>query len=86
MRIFVVTGFIIHAYIYAKRRKNKKERRLAIEQERRQYNALFNVRRCALRGLDEIAFRRIRSQFTEKILPCEIPQLVIPDVDRNHIL
>ena len=21
-----------------------------------------------------------------KILPCEIPQLIIPDVDRNHIL
>ena len=30
---------------------------MAIEQERRQYNARFNVRRCAYRGLNEIAFR-----------------------------
>ena len=26
-----------------------------------------------------------RSQFTEMILPCEIPQLDIPDVGSNHI-
>ena len=26
---FVVIGFIMHAYIYARRRKNKKDRRLA---------------------------------------------------------
>ena len=40
----------MHAYIYAIRRKNKKDRRLAIEQQ--------CVRRCAFRGLDEISFRR----------------------------
>ena len=58
---FVVIGFIMHAYtsIYARRRKNKKDRRLAIEQERRQYNAWLNVHRYAFRGLDEIAFRRM---------------------------
>ena len=27
-----------------------------------------------------------RSQFTEMIFPCEIPQPDIPDVSRNHIL
>ena len=30
-------------------------------------------------------FKKNRSQFTEMILPCEIPQLYIPDVGRNHI-
>ena len=27
-----------------------------------------------------------KSQFTKMILPCETPQLDIPDVDRHHIL
>ena len=26
-----------------------------------------------------------RSKFTKMILPCEIPQLEIPDVGRNHV-
>ena len=66
---FAVIGFMMHAYIYAKRRKNKKDQRLAIEQERRQYNAWFNVRRRAFRGLDEVAFRRMfRSLFLNNLL------------------
>ena len=28
----------------------------------------------------------VASQFTEMILPCEVQQLDIPDVGRNHIL
>ena len=44
---FVVSGFNMDPYIYARKRKNTKDQRLAIEQERRQYNAWFNVCRCA---------------------------------------
>ena len=56
---FVVIEFNMHAYLYARRRKNKKDRSLAIEQERRQYNALFDIHICAFRGLDEVTFRRM---------------------------
>ena len=37
-----------------------KKIRLAIEQ---QYNAWFNVRICAFRGLDAVAFRRFGNYF-----------------------
>ena len=49
----------MHAYLYARRRKHKKDRRLATEQQRQQYNAWFSIRICAFRGLDEVAFRRM---------------------------
>ena len=44
---FVVIGFNMHTYIYARRRKNKKDQRLAIEWKWPQYNVWFNVRRCS---------------------------------------
>ena len=49
----------------------RKDRRLAIEQERRQYNAWFDVRRCAFRGLSVVCFGNyfyINAKIHESIL------------------